>query len=65
MKEKDDLFLLIHSLKKHEKRFFKLSASTQQGDTLYMRMYDLIASQKEYDEDGVREKMELNKNIFA
>ena len=65
MKEKDDLFLLIHSLKKHEKRFFKLSASTQQGDTLYMRIYDLIASQKEYDEDMVREKMDLNKNIFA
>ena len=53
---KDDLFLLIHSMSKAEKRYFKLSSSFQGGNKSYLRLFDVIEKQKEYDEERIRKK---------
>ncbi len=51
MKKNEDLFLLIKSLTKSEKRFFKLSASIHKGEKNYLRIFDAIDGQREYDEE--------------
>ncbi len=55
MKPSTDLFDLIQSLSKSEKRFFKLSSSLQAGDKNYLKIFDAIDKQKEYDEDAIKE----------
>ncbi len=45
-----ELFDLIHSLSKSEKRHFKILASAEKGDKIYIRLFDALNSQKEYDE---------------
>ncbi len=55
MKPSTDLFDLIKSLSKSEKRFFKLSSSLQSGDKNYLKIFDAIDKQKEYDEDAIKE----------
>lgn len=57
MKPSTELFKLIKSLTKSEKRFFKLSSSLQSGEKNYLKIFDFIESQELYDE------MEL-KNAF-
>lgn len=46
----DILFDLIKSLTKTEKRFIKLTAQFHQGDKSYLKLFNAIESQKEYDE---------------
>lgn len=58
MKPSNDLFELIKSLSKSEKRFFKLSSSLQSGDKNYLKIFDAIDRQKEYDEDMLKECFE-------
>lgn len=55
MKPSTDLFDLIKSLSKSEKRFFKLSSSLQAGDKNYLKIFDAIDKQNEYDEDALKE----------
>ena len=58
-KEKSDaLFQLIKSLKKSEKRYFRLFVSKEGngGSTKYLRLFDLIDAQKEFDEDNLLKK---------
>lgn len=50
MKPSNELFYLIKSLTKSEKRFFKLSSSIQTGEKNYSRLFDYIDSQDAYDE---------------
>lgn len=50
MKPSTELFKLIQSLSKSEKRFFKLSSSLQSGEKNYLKIFDFIEGQKEYDE---------------
>lgn len=57
MKPSNELFDLIKSLTKSEKRFFKLQSSLQGGDKNYVRIFDLIDGMDVYDEDTV-------KNVF-
>lgn len=47
-----DLFILIKSLSRSEKRYFKLYATRNKGesDNHYVRLFDAIAEQEEYDE---------------
>jgi len=54
----NDLFELIHSLGKQEKRYFKRFASRHViGDrNKYVELFDAIASQGSYDEKKIREK---------
>lgn len=49
----EDLFQLIKSLTKNEKRHFKLLSSLEKGDKFYLALFDLIDSQKKYDEKEI------------
>lgn len=62
MKPSDELFKLIKSLTKSEKRFFKLSSALQAGDKNYVKLFDAIEKQKEYDEDDI--KKQFRKDTF-
>lgn len=55
MKPSTELFKLISSLSKSEKRFFKLSSSLQSGDKNYLKIFDFIEKQKDYDEEELKE----------
>ncbi|MBL0328287.1 MAG: hypothetical protein IPP64_02430 [Bacteroidetes bacterium] len=64
----DQLFNLIHSLSKGEKRFFKLYASrlTTAGDKKFVMLFDAIEKQKVYNEDKILEKnKQLNPTQFS
>ncbi|MEW7289282.1 hypothetical protein [Aquimarina sp. 2304DJ70-9] len=53
MKKSEELFYLIKSLSKSEKRHFKLSA--QGSESLeYLNLFDAIEAQKEYDESKIK-----------
>ena len=65
MKQTEELFQLIRSLGKHEKRFFKLFASIEEGDHIYMTIFDLIDKQKKYDEEAIVKQLGIQKNVFA
>jgi hypothetical protein len=54
MKPSTELFKLIKSLSKSEKRFFKLSSTLQAGDKNYLRLFDYIDSKNEYNEESVK-----------
>lgn len=54
MKPSNELFMLIKSLSKSEKRFFKLSSTIQAGDKNYLRIFDFIEKQSEYDEEELK-----------
>lgn len=56
MKPSTELFNLIKSLSKSEKRFFKLSSSLQSGSKNYLKIFNAIDKQKEYDEEGIKEQ---------
>ena len=55
MKPSDELFKLIKSLTKSEKRFFKLSSSLQSGEKNYLKLFDAIEKQMEYNEEEIKE----------
>ncbi|MEM6724485.1 MAG: hypothetical protein AAF598_10635 [Bacteroidota bacterium] len=57
MVARDDLYLLIHSLSKTEKRYFKLQVK-QKGDLTsnYARLFDVINKMEQYDESLLRKK---------
>ena len=55
MKPSTELFKLIKSLTKSEKRFFKLSSSLQAGDKNYLKIFDYIEKQSSYDEEELKE----------
>lgn len=54
MKPSHELFRLIKSLTKSEKRFFKLMSSLQSGEKNYIKLFDAIEKQSEYDEDAIK-----------
>lgn len=54
MKSSPELFNLIKSMTKSEKRFFKLSSSLQAGDKNYLKLFDEIEKQEEYDEEEIK-----------
>ncbi|PLX15547.1 MAG: hypothetical protein C0597_08800 [Marinilabiliales bacterium] len=61
-KNNDPLFQLIKSLSKAEKRYFKLHSIKQVAgeETKYLKLFDFIDKQKDYDETKILEK---NKSI--
>jgi len=63
MKPSEELFDLIKSLSKSEKRFFKLSSSLQSGSKNYLKIFAAIDKQVEYDEDAL--KLEFKKETFV
>ncbi len=54
MKPSTELYKLIKSLTKSEKRFFKLSSSLQSGDKNYLKIFDFIEKQSHYDEQDLK-----------
>ena len=54
MKPSIELFKLVKSLSKSEKRFFKLSSSLQSGPKNYLKIFDFIEGQQEYDEEDLK-----------
>ncbi len=56
MKPSTELFDLIRSLTKSEKRFFKLHSSLQSGEKNYLQIFDAIDRQKEYDEAAIKKQ---------
>lgn len=54
MKPSRELFELVKSLSKSEKRFFKLSSSLQSGDKNYLKIFDAIDRQGQYDEEAIK-----------
>lgn len=55
MKPSPELFKLIKSLSKSEKRFFKLTSSLQSGEKNYLKIFDFIERQEDYDEDALKD----------
>ena len=55
MKPSIELFNLIESLTKSEKRFFKLNSTLQSGEKNYIKIFDFIEKQKKYDEDELKQ----------
>lgn len=55
MKPSTELFDLIKSLTKSEKRFFKLSSSLQEGEKNYLKIFDAIDKQNEYNEEELKD----------
>ena len=56
MKPSHELFRLVKSLTKSEKRFFKLMSSLQSGEKNYIKLFDSIEKQNEYDEDAIKQQ---------
>lgn len=58
MKKKQDLFHLIQSMTKAEKRYFKLYASkhVEKGRSNSVKLFDAIEAQTEYDEAAIRRR---------
>jgi len=57
MHKKNYLFQLIKALNQGEKRYFKLFASTFEGkNKTYIKLYNAIDKQKEYDESALKKK---------
>ena len=63
MKPSSELFKLIKSLTKSEKRFFKLSSSLQAGEKNYLKLFDAIEKQKEYNEEEIKEAFKKERFI--
>ncbi len=63
MLKKENLFYLIKSLSKAEKRYFKLFASVNNGNTNYLLLFDAIDKQIEYDESLIKKKFEKRKFV--
>ena len=63
MKPSTELFELIKSLTKSEKRFFKLSSSLQSGEKNYLKIFDAIDRQNEYDEEEIKEQFKSERFI--
>jgi hypothetical protein len=56
MKPSTELFQLVKSLSKSEKRYFKLTSALQYGEKNYMKLFDAIGSQRHYDEAELKKK---------
>lgn len=63
MKPSEELFNLIKSLTKSEKRFFKLSSSLQSGEKNYLKIFDAIDEQTVYDEYAIKGSFKNEKFI--
>ncbi len=56
MKPSNELFDLIQSLTKSEKRFFMLHSALPSGEKNYLRIFDAVDKQKAYDEEAIKKQ---------
>ncbi|TAL57976.1 MAG: hypothetical protein EPN85_12725, partial [Bacteroidetes bacterium] len=62
MKASDNLHLLIKTLTKPEKRYFKLFSSIYSGDKFYLYLFDEISKQEKYDEEKILSRLGKKKD---
>jgi len=63
MVSKQDLFELIKTLNKNEKRYFRMFASLQKGAKKYLLLFDEISGQKAYNELKIKKSLN-DKNLI-
>src|SRR6185503_9961139 len=63
MKQPNDLFDLVKSLDKNEKRFISMFASVQAGEKKYMKLFEVIDKQEKYDEGKIKARFKGEKFI--
>ena len=63
MRQSDDLFRLVKSLTKSEKRYFKLFASMQGKNKKYLLLFDAVDQQNVYDEAALKEEFKREKFV--
>lgn len=56
MKKSEELFILIKSLTRSEKRYFKLYTTHNSADANYQKLFDTIDSQTVYDEVTIKKR---------
>jgi hypothetical protein len=56
MVKKEQLFVLIRSLSKAEKRYFKLFCKQTTTESNYLKLFEAMDLQKEYDEKAIKKK---------
>jgi len=56
MKQNEDVFLLIKSLSKGEKKFFKLFSSDSKAEKNYLCLFVTLEKQKRYNEKKLKQK---------
>jgi len=61
--KKDQLFELIKSLKASDKRNFKIFVSKQNGEKNYLKLFEAIDKQDDYDETLIRKKFAKEKFV--
>jgi hypothetical protein len=61
MKSSNDLHLLVRSLTKSEKRYFKLFAGN--NDAIYLRLFDLLDKQTKYNEEAILKKLNAGAEV--
>lgn len=54
MLKKDDLYELIQSLDKSEKRYFKVIHSGEKKNNKYVKLFDILEQTKQYDEKKIK-----------
>src|SRR3989344_6134145 len=59
----DQLFKLIKSLNKQEKRYFQLFSGMHRDESTYTLLFDFINKQKEYDEVAIKKHFSSEKFI--
>ncbi len=70
MKESDELFKLIKSMSKEEKRYFKISSEDVDHKRTYIQFFDIVNNSDNYDEDAIKKKIKgsnfrnLKHNLF-
>ncbi len=63
MAQTDNLFLLIKTMSKSEKRSFKLMAAKYNNNKEYINLFDTIDKQEEYDEEIIKKRFKNKKFI--
>ncbi|MBX2844366.1 MAG: hypothetical protein KTR26_21570 [Flammeovirgaceae bacterium] len=63
MQKKGNLFLLIKSLSKAEKRYFKVFTSQQENQNNYLRLFDFIQKQNEDDNHLIKKAFKEEKFV--
>ncbi len=63
MKQNSDLFDLIKSMDKNEKRYFKLSSELQTGNKNYIELFDAVDNQQVYDEIAIKKRYKNRKFV--
>lgn len=63
MTPKTDLFDLVHSLTDREAKAFKSEIMKRQGEHVYLKLFDIIRAQEQFDEEKIKSGFEGSKTI--